>query len=43
MKDWGELTADERAMGYRNPERGDYRLRALADLQRQIPPASLDR
>jgi hypothetical protein len=36
MKDWAELTPEERALGYRNPERGDYRLRALAELQRQI-------
>ena len=36
MKDAAELTADERALGYRNPERGDYRLRTLAELQRQI-------
>ena len=31
MKDAAELTPDERALGYRNPERGDYRLRTLAD------------
>jgi hypothetical protein len=36
MKDWAELTPDERALGYRNPERGDYRLRTIADLQRQV-------
>jgi hypothetical protein len=36
MKDAVELPAEERALGYRNPERGDYRLRALAELQRQI-------
>jgi len=36
MKDWAELTPDERALGYRNPERGDYRLRTLAELQRSI-------
>ena len=36
MKDWDELTPDERALGYRNPARGDYRLRTLAELQRQI-------
>jgi hypothetical protein len=36
MKDWDELTADERALGYRNPARGDYRLRTLAELQRRI-------
>ena len=36
MKDAAELTAAERAMGYRNPEHGDYRLKALAELQRSI-------
>jgi hypothetical protein len=36
MKDAAELTAEERSLGYRNPARGDYRLRALAALQRQI-------
>jgi hypothetical protein len=36
MKDAAELTPDERALGYRNPERGDYRLRTLAELQRTI-------
>jgi Glycosyl hydrolase family 99 len=36
MKDAAELTAEERALGYRNPERGDYRLRTLAELQRQV-------
>ena len=36
MKDAAELTPDERAFGYRNPERGDYRLRTLAELQRTI-------
>jgi hypothetical protein len=36
MKDAGELTADERALGYRNPERGDYRLRTLGELQRLV-------
>jgi hypothetical protein len=36
MKDAAELTAAERAQGYRNPARGDYRLRALGDLQRSI-------
>lgn len=44
MKDWDELTPDERALGYRNPARGDYRLRTLAELQRQLleplPPAA---
>jgi hypothetical protein len=42
MKDWAELTPEERALGYRNPERGDYRLRTLADLQRQILAPALD-
>ena len=36
MKDASELTEAGRALGYRNPERGDYRLRALAELQRQV-------
>jgi len=36
MKDSAELTAEERALGYRNPERGDYRLRTLAELQREL-------
>jgi hypothetical protein len=36
MKDWDELTAEERALGYRNPEQGSYRLRTLAALQRSI-------
>jgi hypothetical protein len=36
MKDWAELTPEQRALGYRNPERGDYRLRTIAELQRQI-------
>ena len=36
MKDADELTPDERALGYRNPARGDYRLRTLAELQREI-------
>ena len=40
MKDAAELTADERALGYRNPANGSYRLQALAELQRQLltPP-----
>ena len=42
MKDWTELTPEERALGYRNPERGNYRLRTLADLQRQILEPALD-
>ena len=36
MKDAAELTAAERAAGYRNPARGDYRLRALASLQQSL-------
>jgi hypothetical protein len=36
MKDWAELTPEERALGYRNPERGDYRLQTIAELQRRI-------
>jgi len=36
MKDAAELTAEERAIGYRNPERGDYRLQTLAGLQRSL-------
>jgi glycosyl hydrolase family 99 len=43
MKDAAELTPDERALGYRNPANGSYRLQALAELQRQVlapPPPS---
>jgi hypothetical protein len=36
MKDASELTAEERALGYRNPTHGDYRLRALASLQQSL-------
>ncbi|MFI4945436.1 MAG: hypothetical protein ACHP85_19360, partial [Burkholderiales bacterium] len=36
MKDAAELTPDERALGYRNPSNGAYRLQALAELQRQV-------
>ena len=36
MKDAAELTPAERALGYRNPARGDYRLRALGALQQSI-------
>ena len=36
MKDAAELTPAERALGYRNPARGDYRLRALAELQQSL-------
>jgi hypothetical protein len=32
MKDAADLTAGERPHGYRNPERGDYRLAALRSL-----------
>jgi hypothetical protein len=34
MKDAAALTAEERAHGYHNPERGTYRLEALAQLMR---------
>ena len=40
MKDAAELTAAERALGYRNPTRGDYRLRALASLQQSLATAT---
>ena len=43
MKDWAELTPEERALGYRNPERGDYRLRMLAELQRRMLDSSRER
>lgn len=36
MKDASELTPEERALGYRNPAQGDYRLKALATLQRSL-------
>jgi hypothetical protein len=36
MRDAAELTPEERAMGYHNPERGDYRLRALGSLVRPL-------
>ena len=36
MKDAAELTPDERALGYRNPTNGSYRLQALAQLQWQV-------
>jgi hypothetical protein len=36
MKDAAELTAAEAALGYRNPARGDYRLRTLGELQRSL-------
>jgi hypothetical protein len=36
MKDAAELAPDERALGYRNPSNGAYRLEALAALQRQV-------
>ncbi len=42
MKDEQELTAAENAVGYHNPERGDYRLAELRDLLRPLlQPASL--
>ncbi len=40
MKDAAELTAGERAAGYRNPARGDYRLRALASLSQSLLSSS---
>ncbi len=36
MKDAAELTAPERALGYCNPEHGDYRLRAVQKLQKWL-------
>jgi hypothetical protein len=36
MKDAADLTAAERTIGYHNPERGDYRLRALSSLLRPL-------
>jgi hypothetical protein len=36
MKDAAELSPEQRALGYRNPEHGDYRLRTLAALQQSI-------
>jgi hypothetical protein len=36
MKDASELTPEERALGYRNPAQGDYRLKALSALQRSL-------
>jgi Glycosyl hydrolase family 99 len=42
MKDAASLSPEERALGYRNPERGDYRLRTLAELQRSLLDPSLD-
>jgi hypothetical protein len=49
MKDAAELTAEERAQGYRNPPRGGYRLEALQALlrplleipRREPPPADV--
>ena len=32
MRDYAEMTAAERALGYHNPADGAYRLRQLADL-----------
>jgi hypothetical protein len=37
MKDGGDLTPEERAHGYRNPARGDYRLAALQALLATSP------
>ena len=36
MKDAAELGDAERALGYRNPAHGDYRLRVLGELQKSI-------
>jgi hypothetical protein len=36
MKDAAELTPEERAFGYRNPARGDYRLQVLRSLLRPL-------
>ena len=36
MKDWAALTPEERAWGYHNPARGDYRLALLTDLIRGV-------
>ena len=36
MKDFADLTREERALGYRNPSRGDYRLAALAAEMRNL-------
>ena len=32
MKDWAELTPEERANGYHNPEDGSYRMKRLTQL-----------
>ena len=40
MKDFAELTPEERSIGYRNPSRGDYRLATLAgELRSVLQPA----
>jgi hypothetical protein len=36
MRDAADLTPEERAFGYHNPARGDYRLRRLSDLLRPV-------
>jgi hypothetical protein len=36
MRDWGDLTRAERASGYHNPDDGDYRLKALGKLLRDV-------
>ena len=36
MKDAAALSDAERALGYRNPARGDYRLRTLGELQKSL-------
>ena len=35
-RDWGDLTRVERAAGYHNPDDGDYRLKALGKLLRNV-------
>ena len=42
MKDAADLTTAERAIGYHNPEQGDYRLRALAALVRPLMSGTAD-
>ncbi len=40
MASAADLTAAEKAQGYRNPAQGDYRLKALGELQRSILSAA---
>ena len=42
MMDAADLTTAERAIGYHNPEHGDYRLRALAALVRPLVSGTTD-